>query len=57
MISKEEIENIIEYDWDKGLHGVEDNQLPEGFYLTCKLPESSIARHEELNVSLRFFML
>jgi hypothetical protein len=56
VIGKEEVENIIEYVWDKGLHGMKNKRLLEGLYLACKLPESSIARREKLNVSLLSFM-
>jgi hypothetical protein len=56
VIGIEEVENIIEYVSDKGLHGMKNKQLLEGLYLACKLPESSIARREKLNVSLLSFM-
>ena len=56
VIGKEEVENIIEYVWDKGLHGMKNKRLLEGLYLAFKLPESSIARREKLNVSLLSFM-
>jgi len=52
VISKGEVENIIEYVWDKGLRGVKNNRLMEELFLGCKLPESSIARLEKLNLSL-----
>jgi hypothetical protein len=56
VIGKEEVENITEYGWDKDLHHIKHKRLLEGPYLACKLPESSIARHEKLNVSLPSFM-
>jgi len=56
VIGKEEVENIIEYVWDTGLHGMKNKRLLEGIYLACKLPESSIARREKLNVSVLTFM-
>jgi len=56
VIGKEEVENIIEYVWDKGLHGIMHHRLFVGLYVTCKLPESSISRHENLNVTLHSFI-
>jgi hypothetical protein len=56
VIGKEEVEIIIEYIWDTELHGMQNKRLMEGLYLACKLPESSIARREKLNVSLLSFM-
>jgi hypothetical protein len=56
VIGKEEVKNSIEYVWDKGLHGMKNKRLLEGLYLACKLPESSIARREKLNVSRLSFM-
>jgi len=56
VIGKEEVENIIEYVRDNGFHGMKNKRLIEGLYLACKLPESSIACREKLNVSLLSFM-
>jgi len=49
---KEEVENIIEYVWDKGLQRTKLERL----YLSCQLPESSIARRKKLDISLLSFM-
>ena len=56
VIGKEEVENIIEYIWDKGLQSMKNKRLLEGLYLAGKLPESSIACREKLNVSFLSFM-
>ena len=56
VIGKQEVKNIIEYVPDKRLHGMKSKRLLEVLYLACKLPESSIARCEKLNVSFLLFM-
>ena len=56
VIGKEEVENIIGYVWDNGLHDTKNKQILKGLYLAYKLPESSIAHREKLNVSLLLFM-
>jgi hypothetical protein len=33
VIGKEEVENIVEYVWDTGLHGIKNKRLLEGLYL------------------------
>jgi len=52
VIGKEDVENIIEYVWDKRPHGMKNKWLQEGLYITCKHLENSIARREKLNVIL-----
>jgi len=52
VIGKEEVENIIEYVWDKELQGMGNKGHLERLYGAGKFPESSIACHEKLNLSL-----
>jgi hypothetical protein len=56
LISKEEVENIIEYVWDKELHNMKVKQLLERLYVIGTHPESSIGRPEILVVSVPTFM-
>jgi len=38
VIGKEEVENIIEYGFDTGLHGMMNKGVLEGLYLIYKVP-------------------